>query len=73
MTFSAGAIQIICVCSDGFSSDNPLTLTILAVRQCMYIEVKLHMCGDFKLRRTLTLVVGVGFINISDAVAGVPH
>jgi hypothetical protein len=31
---------------DDFDSDSILFLTILSMRQCMYIEVRPHMCGD---------------------------
>jgi hypothetical protein len=40
--FSVGAIQKICV----FGSESILFLTFLSMKDCMYTEVKTHVCED---------------------------
>jgi hypothetical protein len=44
--FSAGAIQRISVFGEDFGSDSILFLTILSMKQCMYVDVMPHECGD---------------------------
>jgi hypothetical protein len=41
-----GTIQKMFGFSEDFGSDSILFLTILSLKQCMYIEVRLHVCGD---------------------------
>jgi hypothetical protein len=35
-----------CVFIEDFVSDNVLFLTVLSMKQSMYIEVRPHICGD---------------------------
>jgi hypothetical protein len=47
LRFYVGTIQRICLISGDFNSDNTLILTTIAVKQCMDIGAKPHVCGVF--------------------------
>jgi hypothetical protein len=38
-------MQIICLCSDDYYSDSTMILTTIAVKCCMDIGARPHMCG----------------------------
>jgi hypothetical protein len=41
-------IQRICLFGDDFYCDSTLILTTIAVKQCMDIGARVHVCGVFK-------------------------
>jgi hypothetical protein len=56
----------ICVFNDYAPSDNILFLTILSMKQCIYIEVRPHMCVEIKgveLLAAIGSLCCVGYTN----------
>jgi hypothetical protein len=48
-------LQKICVFSEDFASDSNLFLTILSMKQCVYVDVRPHMCGDSRCEKVNSL------------------
>jgi hypothetical protein len=70
MSFYVGSMQRICLFHDDFYSDSTLILTT-AVKQCMDIGARSHVCGVFLMILIFALTLEYGLYTPSSVGAAV--